>query len=104
MRINIFIDAVNDAIPESWNKDLSDVVENIHNIVFQEHHLIRKHYLCFLKRLSSKEINNFLIFQKEEATSSELHYQKKFNESNLDWKKIYLLVRIVTKDSKLHAF
>ena len=92
------------AIPESWNKDISDVVENIHNIVFQEHHLIRKHYLCFLKRLSSKEINTFLIFQKEEATSSELHYQKKFNESNLDWKRIYLLVHIVTKDSKLHAF
>ena len=53
------------AIPESWNNDLSDVVGNIHNIVFQEHHLIRKHYMYFIERLSSKEIYNFLSFKKK---------------------------------------
>ena len=60
--------------------------------------------MYFLNRLSSKEIYNFLIAQKEEQTASRLYYQKKFSNSNLDWKNIYLLVRIVTKDSTLRAF
>lgn len=29
---------------------------------------------------------------------------KKINDNNLDWRNIYLLVRIITKDSKLRAF
>ena len=57
-----------------------------------------------LNRLSSKEIYSFLIAQKEEQTASRLFYQKKFSNSNLDCKNIYLLVHIVTKDSKLRAF
>ena len=55
--------------------------------------------MYFLNRLSGKEVYNFLIAQKEEQTSSRLSYQKKYNNSKLDWKYIYLLVRIVTKDS-----
>ena len=92
------------AIPKSWENDFSDVEENIHDLVFHDHHLIRKHYMYFLNRLSSKQIYNFFISQKEEKTSSKLCYQKKFNDSSLNWKNIYLLVCIVTKDSKLRAF
>ena len=90
-------------IPKSWKNDLSDV-KNIHNLIFQDHHLLRKHHMYFLNRLSSKEIDNFLTAQKEEQTSSRLYYQKKLNDSNLDWKNIYLLVSIVKKESKLRAF
>ena len=60
--------------------------------------------MYFRNRLSSKEIYNFLIAQKEEQTASILYYQMKFSNSNLHWKKICLLVRIVTKDSTLRAF
>ena len=60
--------------------------------------------MYFLTRLNSKEIYNFLIAQKEEQTPSRLYYQKKFSNSYLDWKNIYLLVRIVTKDSTVRAF
>ena len=92
------------AIPKSWKEDLSNVKENIHNLIIRDHPIIRKYHTYFLNRLSSKEIYNFLIAQKEEQTASKLNYQKKFSNSNLDWKKIYLLVRIVTKDSTLRAF
>ena len=91
------------AIPKSWKNDLSHVKENIHNLVIQIHHIIRKHHMYFLNRLSSKEIYNFLITLKEEQTSSRFYYQK-FSNSNLDWKNSYLLVCIVTKDINLHAF
>ena len=75
------------AIPKSWKEDLSKVKENIHNLIIQDDHIIRKHHMYFLDRLSSKEIYNFLIVQKEEQTASRLYYQKKFSNSNLDWKK-----------------
>ena len=61
-------------ISKSWKNDLSDVKENIDNLVIQDHHIIRKHHMYFLNRLSSKEIYNFLIAQKEEQTSSRLCY------------------------------
>ena len=79
-------------------------IENIHNLVIHNHHLIRKHHMYFPNRLSSKEIYNFTISQKEEKTSSRLYYWEKFNDNNLDWKNIYLLVHIVTKVSKLFDF
>ena len=44
--------------------------------------------MYFLERLISKKIYNFIISQKNEKTSSRLYYQKKFNNSNLDWKNI----------------
>ena len=65
------------AIRRLRKNDLSNVKENIHNLVFQDHHLIRKQHMCFLNRISCKEIYNFLFSQKEETTSSLQHYQQK---------------------------
>ena len=50
------------AIPKSWKEDLSNVKENIQNLIIQDHHI--KHHMYFLNRLSSKEIYNFLIDQR----------------------------------------
>ena len=68
------------AIFKSWKEDLFKVKENIHNLIIQDHHIIRKHHMCFRNRLSSKEIYNFLIAQREEEISSRLYYQKKFQQ------------------------
>ena len=68
------------AIPKSWKEDISKVKENIHNLIIQGHHIIRKHHMYFLNRLSSKEIYNFLIAQREEQIASRLYYQKKFQQ------------------------
>ena len=57
------------ATPKSWEKDLSDVKENVHNRIIQDHQIKRKHHMYFLSRLSSKEIYNFLVAQKEEQTA-----------------------------------
>ena len=77
------------AISKSRKNDLSDVQENIDNLVIQDHHIIRKHHV-FL-RLSSKQFIILLLLKKK-------------NNLHLDWKKIYLLVHIVTKDNNLCAF
>ena len=38
------------AIPKSWKEDLSKVKENIHNLIIQDDHIIRKHHMYFLDR------------------------------------------------------
>ena len=68
------------AVPKSWEDDLFKVKENIHNLIIQDHHIIRKHHMHFLNRLSSKEIYNFLIAQREEQIASRLYYLKKFQQ------------------------
>ena len=35
---------------QKWKEDLSKVKETIHNLVIQDHHIIRKHYIYFLNR------------------------------------------------------
>ena len=70
----VFFMQILHVVPKSWKNDLSDVKGNIHNLVIQDHHIIGKHHMYFLDRLSSKEIYNFLIAQKEEQTSSRLCY------------------------------
>ena len=73
-------------------------------LVIQDHHLIIKHYMCFLNRLNSKEIQNFLISQIKGTTLWRLCYQEKINGNSLDCKNVYLLLRIVEKSKQLCAF
>ena len=54
--------------------------------------------------LNSKEIYCILIKCGDSKPSSQLYYQNAFQNSNLDWKIIYVLPSIVTKDSRLRVF
>ena len=71
------------AIPKSCKEHLSNVKEKIHNLIIQDHRIIRQQHMYFLNRLSSKEIYNFLMAQKEEKTALRLYYQKKFSNSKI---------------------
>ena len=54
--------------------------------------------------MSSKEIYSILIESTDSKPSSQMYYKNIFQNSNLDWKTIYMLPRIVTKDSRLQVF
>ena len=47
---------------------------------------------------------SILIGSKDSKPSSQLYYKNVFQSSNLDWKTIYMLPRIVTEDSILGLF
>ena len=51
------------AIPKSWKENLASTLENIDNLVVQDHHLIQKNQVCILNKLTSKKIYdiNFCI-------------------------------------------
>ena len=86
------------SIPKSWKDALIADLENIKNLVFQDHHLIKNHQIYCLNKLNSKEIYSILIESGNSKPSSQLYYKNVSHNSNLDWKTIYVLPRIVTKD------
>ena len=91
------------SILKSWKDTLVTNLENIKYIVFQDHHLIKNHQLYCLNKLNSKEIYSILIKSGDSKRSSQLYYENVFQNSNLDWKTIYVLPRIVTKDKTSSA-
>ena len=54
--------------------------------------------------MGSKEIYGILIESSDSKPSSQLYYENVFQNSNVDWKTIYMLSRIVTNDSRLRVF
>ena len=85
------------SIPKSWKDPLITNLENIKNLVFPGHHL-KNYQIYSLNKLNSKEIYNILIESGDSKPSSQFYYKNVFQNSNLDWKTIYVLPRIVTKD------
>ena len=61
----------------------------------------KNHQIYCLNKLNSKEIYSVLIESSDSKPYSQLYYKNVFQNSNLDWKAICMLPRIVTKDSKL---
>ena len=54
--------------------------------------------------MSSKDIYSTLIESGDAKPSSQFYYENIFQNPNLDWKNIYMLPRIVAKDSRLRVF
>ena len=92
------------SIPKSWKDAFIVNSEIIKNLIFEGHHLIKNHQIYCLNKLTSKEIYNILIESTDSKPSAQIYYKNFFQNTNLDWKTIYMLPRIVTKDSRLQVF
>ena len=92
------------SIPKSWKDALIANLENIKNLISEGHHLTRYHQIYCLNKLTTKVIYSIIIKSSDWKPSTQLYYKNVFQNSNLDWKTIYMLPRIVTKDSRLQVF
>ena len=92
------------SIPKSWKDAFIANLENIENLVFEGHHLIKNHQIYCLNKVSGKKIYSIIIESTDSKPSSQMYHKIIFQNSNLDWKNIYMLPRIVTKDSRLQVF
>ena len=92
------------SILKSWKDPLMANSENIKNLVYQDDHLMKSHQIYCLNKLNSKEIYSILIESDDSKPSFQLYYKNVFRNSNLDWKTVYVLTRIATKDSRLWVF
>ena len=57
-----------------------------------------------LNKLSSKEIYSVLIRNIVNNPTSNIYFEKLFENTTLDWNKIYLLPRLATFDTTLRSF
>ena len=55
-------------------------------------------------KLSSKEIYSILISNIVKKLTSHIYFEKLFENTTLDWSKIYLLLRLATIDTTLRPF
>ena len=80
------------------------IYSKLRDLIFEGHHLIKNHQIYCLNKLNSKEIYDILIESTDSKSSGQIYYKFFSQNSNLDWKTIYMLLRIVTKDSRLQVF
>ena len=92
------------SVSKFWKDTLIGNSKNIKNLVFQGHHLRKNNQIYCLNKLNSKEIYGNSIELSDQKPSSQLYHKIFFQNLNLDWKTIYVLPHIVTKDSKLPVF
>ena len=81
--------------------DYSNINEN--NLC-QNHHVIKGVRTLPLDKLSSKEIYSILISNIVNKPTSNIYFEKLFENTTLDWNKIYLSPRLATIDTTLRSF
>ena len=74
------------------------------NIVYLSHHLVKNNRIVALEKLHSKEIYSLIIFQNISTPTAQQYFKTLFPHLNFDWKLIYLLPRILTKNISLRDF
>ena len=64
--------------------------------LLQGHHLIKYTIVIVLEKLTAREIYSVLILSSGNTPTSQKYIGKVFPNENFDWKKIYILPRVVT--------
>ena len=83
-----------------WKQRINDSEKNVEKkFVVQDHHLIKNTRVILLKKLTAREIHSVLILSSGNTPTSQKYFGKVFPNENFDWKKIYILPRVVTINS-----
>ena len=85
------------SIPQKWKNTINNnrIPENL---LFLNHHLIKCNILLSLEKLNSKELYWIQLTRDFCKPTSQIYFEKHFNDCVLDWKYIYVLPRIVNSD------
>ena len=69
-----------------------------------DYNLIKKNQFYALSKLDSKELYKLQVLLKCTKPTSQHYFEKHFSLSNIDWKNIYTLPRVVTVYNKIRVF
>ena len=72
------------------------------NLLFSNHHLIKCNDLLSLEKLNCKELYLIQLTCDFCKPTSQIYFEKNFNDCVLDWKYIYILPYTVTSDPYTH--
>ena len=88
-------------------KKLKNTIKNnriSENLLFFNQHLIKYNILLSLENLNSKELYLIQLTRDFCKSTSQIYFEKHFNDCVLDWMYIYILPRIVTSDPYTRFF
>ena len=81
------------------------IKENYHdNLLYSNHHLIKKNNVLSLDKLNVKELYSMLVYDAPHRPTSQKYFEQLFPSEIFIWKDTYLLVRKVTTDCYLRSF
>ena len=92
------------AIPNQWKSIIKTTNDSSTTIVYLGNHLTKNGRIIALEKLLSKEFYSLIILQNMSTPTSQQYFNILFPLLNFDWKLIYLLPRILTKNTSLRAF
>ena len=73
-------------------------------IFLPDHNMIKKNQVYALSKLDSKELYMIQVLLKYTKPTSQRYFEKHFSQPNIDWKKNYILPRVVTVDNRIRVF
>ena len=83
-----------------WKQKLNDNEKNVEkSYVVQDHDLIKNTRIIALDKLTAREIYSVLLLSSGNTPTAQIYFDKVFPNENFDWKKIYILPRVVTINS-----
>ena len=81
-----------DALPRLWKDRILNCTGNSMNLCIFDHHPIKKSNLYCLNKLGSRELYQIKMSEKYTKPTLQLYYERYFNNFDIDWKTIYLLL------------
>ena len=91
------------AIPAKWKKQFFDYNHINNNDLYQNHQIVKGTGVLLLDKLSPQEIYSILISNIVNKQTSNIYFEKLFENTTLDQSKIYLSPRLVTIDTTLRS-
>ena len=92
------------AIPNQWKRIIKNTNDSCTSVVYLSRHLVKNNRIVALGKLHSKEIYSLIVSQNMSTPRSQQYFKTLFPHLNFDWKLIYLLPQILTKNTSLRAF
>ena len=92
------------SIPKQWKERIASFDGNLESLLIKDHNLIKKPPVYSITQLDSKELYKLQIILRCKKPTSQSYFENYFKTDDFDWKKIYVIPRIVTIDTKQRAF
>ena len=88
---------------KSWKENLYKGDESFHDLTFSGHHIIKRNRFI-LSKCNRKELYSLQVSLNDPKTTTQIYFEKLFQNKEIKWKCIYHRPCIATTDGNLPIF
>ena len=92
------------AIPKSWKKNIRTDQGYCQNPLFLNCHLIKNNQIYSIEKFKANELYSLFISLRNTVPTSQKYFEFFFPNLSFTWKDVYILLRIVTINTRLRVF